>query len=513
MKKYTWLIIVVFFAISFTACNTPAPPPTAVPPDPSPIPQATATPAAEPTPSEADILDQVSDEPIGDQEALTLMYDLIATDPQLVTTAVMRIVRAQDDRFNAVFIEMIRASQIGIVPAPADMFVIAAEQLSGQEFGNNWAEWTNWYGATAFQPPDGFTTWKGVIYSEIDARFGDFLSDNQPSNLRPEEIQWGGVRSDGIPALDQPAMLTAVEATYLNGGDAVFGLHINGESRAYPLRIMDWHEMANDTIGGVPVSIAYCTLCGAAVAFDGRASDGNQYDFGSSGFLYRSNKLMFDRQTGTLWNQLTGDPVLGELVGQEVALDVLPIVLTTWADWRTAHPQTLVLDVETGFQRTYAPGAAYADYFASELTMFPVWQRSDLLPDKSQIYAVRVGGLPKAFPLSALTAEQVVNDSVGETNVVLFAPRQTVEITGESQRTGIERSYSPGTAVRAYERGALTFSLNESGQIIDQDGRVWQATERALIGPAGEELARVGGHLAYWFGWFAFFPNTAVYGQ
>lgn len=434
-------------------------------------------------------------------------------------SAVSQILAENDTRYIPVFIELIRAWQLGLIQnLTLNEITTALETLSGQTFGTNWAEWIEWYGGTDYTPPPGFTTWKGRLLSIIDPAFGDFLQDDYPSTIRVEEIQWGGVVLDGIPALDDPDLLTPVEATYLNPTDAVFGMVVNGDARAYPLRIVDWHEMVNDEIGGVPVSIAYCTLCGAAVAYDGRASDGNIYDFGSSGFLFRSNKLMYDRQTRTLWNQLTGEPVLGELVASDVTLDLLPIVLTTWEDWLAQHPTTRVLDIETGFGRVYEPGAAYGQYFASEQTMFPVWQRSDLLPDKSQVYALRINGIPKAYPIGTLLTERLVEDVIkgndgSETAVLLLASGNRVTVDGMANARGGSSSYSAGAQVRAYERGQHTFTLTDDpNRLMDENGGLWQVAEDALIAPNGETLPRLGGHLAYWFGWFAFFPNTQVYG-
>ena len=476
-----------------------------------------ATPAAEEPADETgevtaeESVSVAADGEIGDEEAQALMADLVGQDGQAFMEATNRILEANDQRFNAVFIELLRAAQIGLVGVPQSQVAIALEMLSGQDLGNNWYEWIEWYGGTEFDAPPGFTTWKGELLSGVDPRFGEFLQSDYPSRIRTEEIQWGGVIVDGIPALDQPGMLTAEEALYLNPEDAVFGLTINGESRAYPLRIIDWHEMANDTVGGVPVSIAYCTLCGAAIAYDGRASDGNTYDFGS-GFLFRSNKLMYDRQTRTLWNQLTGEPVLGELAATDVTLDYFPIVLTTWEDWQRQHPETLVLDVETGFDRVYSPGAAYADYFASDQLMFPVWQRSDLLEDKAQVYTLRINDMPKAYDIDALTRELVVNDTLGGTDLVLVATRDEVNVSGQSLRMNRERAYTAGAEVRAYERGELEFgATNRPNVIVDENGEVWQVTEEALVGPNGETLPRLSGHLAYWFGWYAFYPETELY--
>jgi len=451
---------------------------------------------------------------ISSEEAASLMYDLVRQDAADVQGAVDRIVAAKDERFVSVFIELLRATQLGLQPPSRHpMFIIAAETLSGQSFGPSWPEWVEWYGATDLQPPIGFTGWKGILLSGIDIGFADFLQDDFPSNIRVEEIQWGGVRVDGIPALDNPSVISPEEAFYLFPNEPVFGIAINGEARAYPLRIMDWHEMANDIVGGVPFSLAYCTLCGAGIAFDGRAPDGETYTFGSSGFLYRSNKLMYDRQTRTLWNQLTGQPVLGPLVNQEISLDLLPIVLTSWEAWLEQHPETLVLDIKTGFDREYALGAAYGDYFSSPDTMFPVWTRNSLLPDKARIFALRIDGVPKAYPLELLADEMVVNDVLAKTSLVLLASRGIVEVEGQSLRTGAV-AYQAGAEVRAYERGDFVFA-SRSGEesLLDAEGNLWQVTEDYLLGPNEARLPRLPGHLAYWFGWFSFFPSTSVYGS
>lgn len=424
--------------------------------------------------------------------------------------AVDTILAANDPRFIAVFIELMRANQIGLLQgAGYQSHVAALEALSGQSFGDDWPAWIEWYGAADLIPPPGFTSWKGEVLGIIDPGFKEFLQDDFPSNIRIEEIQWGGVLVDGIPALDNAAMISPLEAAYLQPEEPVFGISINGDHRAYPLRILDWHEMANDVVGGVPVSLAYCTLCGAGIAFDGRALNGDSYTFGSSGFLYRSNKLMYDRQTRTLWNQLTGEPVLGELVGSGIKLKYLPVVVTSWQSWSAQHPDTLVLDINTGYSRPYEPGAAYGAYFADDATMFPVWQRSSLLETKDRIYALQVEGIPIAYPLDILIDEKVLNDTVGKTNVVLVAAQG--DITVQSDPSTI---YNAGGEVRAYLRAQESFIPGpDAGAVLDSAGRSWQVTEGALIGPDDEKAPRINGHLAYWFGWYAFFPNTVLYGE
>jgi hypothetical protein len=220
------------------------------------------------------------------------------------------------------------------------------------------------------------------------------------------------------------------------------------------------------------------------------------FTFGSSGFLYRSNKLMYDRQTDTLWHQLWGTPAFGRLVGSGIQLERLPVTLTTWEAWYAEHPDTKVMDFDTGFVRDYGAGVAYAEYFADPDTMFPVWRRSEVLPTKSWVFTQLIDDRPKAYPLSVLKDELVVNDTHSGQNLVVIHE-------------------DGGHGAVAYERGEHTFTLaspETTTILIDEDGNQWQRTENALISNTGEELSRLPGHMAYWFGWFSFYPRTEVYG-
>ncbi len=224
---------------------------------------------------------------------------------------------------------------------------------------------------------------------------------------------------------------------------------------------------------------------------------GTTYVFGSSGFLFRSNKLMYDQQTKSLWHHLTGEPVVGPLADSGIKLTVLPIVTTRWRDWLSEHPDTVVLDLNTGYSRDYTPGRPYGVYFASPNTMFPVSPRDDRLSTKAWVFALRLGGQPKAYPLETLEQERVVNDTVGGVRLVIVA--------------------APGArTARAYERGGHTFRAGpKPNEVVDgATGQVWSVEEEVLVHrPSGERLPRLGGHLAYWFGWFAFYPNTLLYGK
>ncbi|MCZ6557652.1 MAG: DUF3179 domain-containing (seleno)protein, partial [SAR324 cluster bacterium] len=194
-------------------------------------------------------------------------------------------------------------------------------------------------------------------------------------------------------------------------------------------------------------------------------------------------------------------------------LKLLPVVLTTWAEWKKQHPATLVLDVNTGYRRPYNPGAAYGNYFSSPTTMFPVWQRRKLLKTKAWIYGLRINGVPKAYPLQLLVKEPVINDVLAGTQVVIVGTGRILTVEGTHRIAG-KVTYRNGGEVRAYDRGEKEFRPGErSGVLLDSGGRPWRITEDALVGPEGERAPRIAGHLAYWFGWFTFFPNTLLHGN
>ena len=337
-----------------------------------------------------------------------------------------------------------------------------------------------------FDPEDTATTaylrFKQALFGGQFSDMAEMMNPDAPIMIDAREVMWGGVRVDGIPPLESPRQLWPEEAAaWINDSDPVIGIELNGDARAYPIRIIAWHEMVNDTIGGVPVSLAYCTLCGSPILFDGRVG-GEVYRFGTSGLLYRSNKLMYDRNTRTLWNQFSGRPAWGPLVGQDIRLKVLPVVVTTWGDWHTRHPDTTVLSINTGFARDYGPGVAYKDYNSSPNTWFNVPISDDRLGAKDNVYVVRVDEALTAYPIDLLAQRVLVQDEVGGLGVVVVAT-------------------ADGAGGRSYESGGVRFIAAdpEAGTLTDVDGGVWTIQEDSLQGPDGAMLPRVGGHNAFWF--------------
>jgi hypothetical protein len=358
------------------------------------------------------------------------------------------------------------------------------ETLTGAKAGDDWADWMRWQEAhpeTGVMP--GFAKLQARLYDLIDPNFQAFLGEGVKHEIRLEEIAWGGVIKDGIPALTNPRLIPARAASYLKADDLVFGVAINGDVRAYPLRIMDWHEMFNDVIGGVPLSLAYCTLCGSGILFEtsveGRAQP---FVFGSSGFLYRSNKLMYDTATHSLWNQFTGRPVVGPLTGSGIVLKTRPVVIASWAEWKARHPNSKVLALDTGHLRDYGTGAAYGRYFASPDLMFPTNVDQSKLKQKDYVFALRSSGAEKAWPLKLFEGGAVINDKAGIVDLVLVGDAAT--------RT-----------VRAYRSEGLTFQKTANPHQLVQGGELWQVTEDALISPDGRNLSRLPGHVAFWFAW------------
>jgi hypothetical protein len=152
-----------------------------------------------------------------------------------------------------------------------------------------------------------------------------------------DKIKGGGPPKDGIPSIDNPVFVDVSDSRFVSNSDTVIGLEINGEAKAYPLFILVWHEIVNDSVGGVPVSVTYCPLCYTNQVFE-RVIDGNEVEFGTSGKLYNSNLLMYDRLTESYWSQALGMAVKGELSGHQ--LNLIPFDVITWGDWKTLHPDT-----------------------------------------------------------------------------------------------------------------------------------------------------------------------------
>ena len=338
-----------------------------------------------------------------------------------------------------------------------------------------------------------YAAFKGALYSLIDPRFSAYFDEVGEPLIRLDEIVWGSVRQDGIPPLRNPAMLAAEDADYLGDDHVVFGLSVNGDARAYPKRILGWHEMFVDTVGGVPVAGVYCTLCGTVILFH-TEHEGVNHVLGTSGFLYRSNKLMYDQATQSLWSTMRGAPVVGPLAGKGIALARGSVVTTTWGEWRRRHPDTRVLSLETGYERNYAEGAAYREYFATDELMFQVPTLDTRLKNKDEVFTVllsRHRDRPLAISADFLAANPVHHDAIEGTALVVLT--------------------DPSGANRAYASEDVTFTGYDGDRSVeDGSGTTWTMDENALTAEDGRVLRRIPAQRAFWFGWYAAFPHTRL---
>ncbi len=286
------------------------------------------------------------------------------------------------------------------------------------------------------------------VSQQIPERNGFVLSDLK---IPLGEIRYGGPPGDGIPSIDQPKFLEASDAFYLKSNDLVIGVSVNDESKAYPIRILNWHEIVNDEVGGLSVVITYCPLCRSGVVFDA-CIDGELYTFGVSGLLYNSDVLLYDRETKSLWSQLMGSSISGDRSG--TPLETVTSQMVTWEEWQRWHPDTKVLSTDTGFARNYN-STPYTLYSMSEDLMFPVDRSNRILPNKELVVGVELDGQYIAFPFSRLG-------------------RGKKEKTFRSLKVEFDRARK--TAV-----------------VYDSHGDVYPSVT------------------LYWFAWYAFHPETRIY--
>lgn len=379
-------------------------------------------------------------------------------------------------------------------PGTRDQVLEVLETKTGQRFGADSARWYEWvWRQPESQLHPDYATFKKSLYSRIDPRFAEYFDVARPATIRLDEVRWGGVRQDGIPPLRDPKMIGVEQATYLDDGNVVFGVEVEGQARAYPKRVLAWHEMFTDEIAGVPVAGVYCTLCGTVILYETRAG-GTDHELGTSGFLYRSNKLMYDRATQSLWNTFSGEPVVGPLVDEGIRLPRRAVVTTTWGEWRRRHPETLVLSLDTGHRRNYGEGVAYRDYFATDELMFNVPFVDDRLDNKDEVLALIFDGTdvpPLAIAADFLAETPVYHDRAASIDLVVLT-----DASG---------------ANRVYKSAGVRFAGWDQDRIVhDTDGGTWKVEEHRLVASDGRTLDRFPAQRAFWFGLYAAYPGTRL---
>ena len=347
----------------------------------------------------------------------------------------------------------------------------------------------------------------------------EFTTDFSKHSVPYSDILSGGPPKDGIPALKDPQFVSVSEAdTWLRPTEPVILVQVGDEAKAYPIQILIWHEIANDTVGGEPLVVTFCPLCNTAIAFKrtvnpstSSGQSGQVLDFGTTGRLRYSNLIMYDRQTETWWQQATGEAIAGEMTGTQ--LEFYPATIISWEDFKTAHPDGKMLSRETGFSRNYGhnPYVGYDDVNNPPF-LYQGPDTPDQLPPVARVLTVDLNGEAVAYPYEMLEEIGVVNDMVGGQAVVVFWQAGTVSPL-DSATTASGRDV--GAAVifsRRVDEQTLTF-VADNGAIKDNETEsTWNVLGMATNGPlTGTQLSPVVSVNHFWFSWAAFRPETRIY--
>ncbi len=408
--------------------------------------------------------------------------------------AIVEMGRSRDARFIAPLIDMLWMN------LEWDRWTgEALERITGRAFATA-REWYDWYATQQTDLPQGYAEWKGRLLSIVDPRFTELVNASlERSELRPDELIWALVRPNGIPPLVTPEIVHRVEQRYLSPLDTVYGIVVGDEARAYPQRILAWHEVVRDVVAGQPVIVTACVPCGGAIAYRAEASDGERYTLGNSGLVYRSRRLLFDEETHSLWDVVSGEAVVGPLAERGVRLSPLPLIRTTWREWTAREPNTQVLDLETGVVRDYGRGVALREDAASDLPIFPTGPLDDRLDPKELVLGLRFGDEDWAWPLDELEGRFILNTTVGGRRVVII-------------------SEGSGLGVHVYDGSGITITRITGGGLgriaIDDDGGRWFMDDTELVSTLDGRVRRVlSNRMAYWFAWADVFPETTLRGR
>ncbi len=336
----------------------------------------------------------------------------------------------------------------------------------------------------------------------------DWKTDWSRHTIPYDEIISGGVPRDGIRSIDAPEFLSYGEASeWLADTEPIMAVEIEGDARAYPLSILTRHEIVNDVVGGIPVAVTFCPLCNSGLVFDRRV-EGEVYEFGVSGLLRNSDLIMYDRTTESLWQQFTGEGIVGEHAGDR--LDFIPSSIVSYADFREAYPEGVVL---SNMGRSYGWNP-YEFYDQGTGRPFLFYGELDnRLPLMLRVVGLNMGGESKAYPYDVLSEERVINDTVGGQDVAIFFKFGTnsalgAPIIAEAEDVGAATVFDPHLNGQK-----LTFRFDGEAFVDEETGSVWNLLGQATSGDlAGERLTPLVHSDHFWFSWAAFYPDTKIYG-
>ncbi len=335
-------------------------------------------------------------------------------------------------------------------------------------------------------------------------------TDFNNANIDISEIISGGVPKDGIPAIDDPEFVSVESAkVWLDPLEPVIALDILGEARAYPLQILIWHEIVNDKLNGRYVSVTFCPLCNASIVFD-RNVDGTILDFGTTGRLRHSDLIMYDRQTESWWQQITGQGVVGEFAG--INLKRLPAQIVSFGEFQSAYPKGEVLSRDTGFSRDYGSNP-YRGYDDIDNQPFLLSDPADpRLPAMERVINVSVGNRHRVYPFTVFEMEPVINDKINGIPVVIFSKDDTVSPL-DGRKIANSRIIPSATAFRRQvDNQTLTFERHNGAFYDRETGSKWNIFGQAVEGElAGTQLGDIENGQHFAFAWLVFHPDSEIY--
>jgi len=324
-----------------------------------------------------------------------------------------------------------------------------------------------------------------------------------------DEIISGGPPKDGIPALDRPRFVAPAAASWLDPREPVIAVVVGDRARAYPLQILIYHEIVNDTLAGMPLAVTFCPLCNAALVFD-RRLDGRLLDFGTTGLLRKSDLVMYDRQTESWWQQFTGRAIIGELDGATLAQH--PAQIVSFAEFRSGYPDGQVLSRETGHDRPYGRNP-YRGYDAIDNQPFLFDDPTDpRLPAMERVLAVSLGDVDRLYPFALFRDRPLIHDTVAGTPVIVMARHGTLSALDREAIAASRSIHSANAFDRRVGGRVLEFTLRD-GEIVDRaSGSRWNLLGQARAGPlAGSRLTPLPGGVHFAFAWLAFNPDSEIY--
>ncbi len=427
-----------------------------------------------------------------DQYLLSLTGNLTHPNKRIKGEAIKELGRLHDAKAIPVLIDL-----LSIGDSLSDEIVQSLKAISKKDFGENWLDWTEWARSLDIGPLAEYEIFKKDLLAKMDPAFAAFSLEEKAKDFTLQDLFWSGEPKDAAPSINSPIMVEKRKATFLKDEDIIYGIAEGDKAHAYPEKILNWHLIVNGAIGLKSFTLVTCPYSKTVNAYE-TERESRVITFGFSGLVYQNTFAMYDHQKGNLWNAARGQALTGESGVSGRVLAPLNVTKMTWKAWKSRHPETLVLDINTGYSKDYETTSPFfyseeafqADDRHSESS------KSDLakenFAENPLIYGIYLNGKAKAYPLKELKEKGIVNDELGGVNFVLL-------YTGEAN------------AVYAFLRNAYVFAHAGGFDLKDQNDNIWEIQESQLKATHSDEtLKRIPIQPALLTAWLAWFPESQI---